>query len=224
MIIDSVLLSACPLFEGIGAEDREAMLACLGARQLTCEKDSAIFREGDPAVPIGIVVGGSVQIIREDYYGNRSILARIGPSGLFGETFACAGAETFPVSAVAAEDCTVLLIDSRRITSPCQNACGFHRQMIYNMLKIVAEKNLLLNRKIEIISRRTTREKLMAYLLLQAKQHGSDSFTIPYDRQALADYLEVERSAMSAEISKLRRDGILESEKNRFRLLNQEPH
>ena len=224
MHIDVTLLAACPLFAGIGAEDRRAMLACLSARALTFEKGAAIFREGDPAVPIGIVVGGSVQIIREDYYGNRSILARIGPSGLFGETFACAGAETFPVSAVAAEDCTVLLIDSRRITSPCQNACGFHRQIIYNMLKIVAEKNLLLNRKIEIISRRTTQEKLMAYLLLQAKQHGSDSFTIPYDRQALADYLEVERSAMSAEISKLRRDGILESEKNRFRLLKQEPH
>ena len=219
MRIDPVLLSGCPLFEGIGAEDRAAMLACLGARQLTFEKAAAIFREGDPAIPIGIVLQGSVQIVREDYYGNRSILARIGPSSLFGETFACAGAGTFPVSAVAAEDSSVLLIDSRRITSPCQNACGFHRQMIYNMLKIVAEKNLLLNQKLEIISRRTTREKLMAYLLQQAKLHGSDSFTIPYDRQSLADYLEVERSAMSAEISKLRRDGILESEKNRFRLL-----
>lgn len=220
MRIDPKILSNCALFSGIREEDRIPMLGCLGARQVRCEKHQVIFREGDPATTIGIVLEGSVQIIREDYYGNRSILTRIGPAGLFGETFACAGAEAFPVSAVAAEDGSVLLLDSRRITATCSNACGFHHQMIYNMLQVVAKKNLILNQKIEIISRRTTREKLMAYLLLQAKQHGSESFTIPYDRQALADYLEVERSAMSAELSKLRKDGILECEKNRFRLLS----
>jgi len=218
--IDPKILSSCVLFAGIKEEDRLPMLGCLGAKLMTRKNDETIFREGDPAVSIGIVLEGSVQIIREDYYGNRSILTRIDPAGLFGETFACAGADAFPVSAVAAENCTVLLLDSRRITTPCHNACGFHHQMIYNMLQVVAKKNLILNQKIEITSRRTTREKLMAYLLLQAKQHGSDTFTIPYDRQALADYLGVERSAMSVEISKLRKDGILECEKNRFRLLS----
>ena len=94
--------------------------------------------------------------------------------------------------------------------------------MIFNMMKVVSSKNLLLNQKLEIISKRTTREKLMAYLLHQAKLHGSDTFTIPYDRQALADYLEVERSAMSAEISKLRRDGIIDSSRSTFRLLKAE--
>ena len=140
---------------------------------------------------------------------------------MFGESFACADVKRFPVSVVAVEDSQVLLIDSRRITVTCANACGFHNQMIFNLLKVVANKNLVLNQKIEITSRRTTREKLMAYLLLQAKIHRSDTFTIPYDRQALADYLEVERSAMSAEIGKLRRDGIIDCEKSTFRLLKQ---
>jgi len=138
---------------------------------------------------------------------------------LFGASFACAGVASYPVSAVAVEDSLVLLINSRRITATCCNACSFHNQMIYNMLKVVATNNLALNQKIEITSKRTTREKLMAYLLSQAKLHGSDQFTIPYDRQALADYLEVERSAMSAEISKLKKDGVIDCHKSNFILL-----
>lgn len=219
--MNPAVLNQCALFDGIRPEEREPMLGCLGARVVDAPKNSYLFREGDPAVQVGIVLEGCVQMVREDYYGNRSILARIEPAGLFGESFACADVEVFPVSAEAVEDSRVLLIDSRRITTTCCNACDFHSRMIFNMLKVVANKNLVLNRKIEITSRRTTREKLMAYLLMQAKLHNSDTFTIPYDRQGLADYLEVERSAMSAEISKLRRDGIIECEKSVFRLLKQ---
>ena len=219
MNIDPTLLRNCALFEGIRSEDLLPMLGCLGAKAVSAAKNQVIFQEGDPAHSLGIVLTGSVQVIREDYYGNRSILARIGPAGLFAESFACAGVASLPISVVAVENSTVLLIDSRRITLTCQNACGFHSQMIFNMMKVVASKNLLLNQKLEIISKRTTREKLMAYLLHQAKLHGSDTFTIPYDRQALADYLEVERSAMSAEISKLRKDGIIECDRSTFHLL-----
>ena len=186
---------------------------------LEIKKNQFVFQEGDPADKIGIVLEGSVQLVREDYYGNRSIVARIEPSGIIGESFAFSNNATFPVSVVAAEDCRVMLIDSRRIAVTCSNACAFHNRMIFNMLKIIANKNLVLNQKIEITSKRTTREKLMTYLTTQAKAHNSDSFIIPYDRQALADYLEVERSAMSAEISKLRRDGIIDCQKSHFRLL-----
>ena len=219
MRINPEILGRCMLFSGIRAEDRVPMLGCLGAKVLPVVKDQVIFREGDPADRIGVVLAGAVELVREDYYGNRSLLARIGPADLFGEGFAYAGIETFPINAVAVEDGSVLVLDSRRITTPCCNACSFHNQMIFNMLTVVARKNLLLNRKIEITSKRTTREKLMAYLLAQAKEQGSDTFTIPYDRQALADYLEVERSAMSAELSKLRKAGVLEYHKNSFRLL-----
>ena len=214
------ILQQCMLFHGIEERELGGMLQCLGAQEKRFEKKQTIAAEGETARRIGVVLSGEVQIEQMDYYGNRSILTKLEPSDLFGETFACAGTEKLPVDVIAAEDCAVLFIECSRIMTPCTNACGFHHQMIYNMLQVVAKKNLILNQKIEIISRRTTREKLMAYLLLQAKQHGSESFTIPYDRQALADYLEVERSAMSAELSKLRKDGILECEKNRFRLLS----
>ena len=213
------ILDSCLLFENVHPEDRTKMLACLGAKELEAKRGSVIFSEGDPALYVGIVLSGQVQLEREDYYGNRSIISSAGPGELFGESFACAGLKTYPVTAAAVEDSRVMLIDSRRITATCCNACSFHNQMIYNMLKVVATNNLSLNRKIEITSKRTTREKLMAYLMTQAKLHGSNCFTIPYDRQALADYLEVERSAMSAEISKLKKDGIIDCNKSQFCLL-----
>ena len=195
------------------------MLSCLGARTRSLTKNQIIFQEGDPARDVGIVLSGAVQIVKEDYYGKRSIVARIGPGELFGESFACAGVRALPVSVVASEDSLVAIIDCHRITVSCSNACAFHSRMIFNLLRVVASKNLLFNQKIEITSKRTTREKLMTYLLSQAKLHGSDSFTIPYDRQALADYLGVERSAMSTELGKLRREGVLECDKSWFKLL-----
>lgn len=213
------ILDTCLLFEGVAPQDRSAMLSCLGAKEMDVSRNQVIFSEGDPATFVGIVVSGGVQLVRDDFYGNRSIVAYAGPGELFGESFACAGVKAFPISAVAVEDGRIILIDSRRITTTCCNACSFHSQMIYNMLKVVATNNLALNQKIEITSKRTTREKIMAYLLHQAKLHGSNSFTIPYDRQALADYLEVERSAMSAEISKLKKDGVIDCHRSSFRLL-----
>jgi len=213
------VLSKCSLFDGIDSKDLSAVLACLGARISDYQKNQIIFQEGDPAKYVGIVLSGAAQIIQEDYYGNRSILARVEPSELFGESFACAGISALPVSVTASESCQVMLIDCRRITVSCSSACSFHNKMIFNLLRVVATKNLLFHQKLHITSHRTTREKLMAYLLAQAKQADSRSFTIPYDRQALADYLGVDRSAMAAEISKLRRDGVISCEKSRFELL-----
>lgn len=213
------ILQDCPLFDGIDGRDLPGMLGCLGAKSSQFKKGQAIFREGDSPIFVGIVLTGSVQLIREDYYGNRSIMAHIGPTQLFGESYAFSGAQTLPVSVVADEDTRILLLDSRRISVCCSNACAFHSRVIFNLLRLVATKNLVLHQKIQITAKRTTREKLMAYLLNQAKLQGSNSFTIPYDRQALADYLEVDRSGLSAEISKLRREGIIECEKSNFRLL-----
>ena len=213
------LLQSCPLFNGIRSEDLQGMLGCLGARTVHVKKGQSVFREGDTTMFVGIVLTGAVQLLREDYFGNRSILGHIGATQLFGESYAFSGAKALPVSVVAEEDCQILLLDSRRITTCCCNACEFHNRIIFNLLQLVATKNLLLHQKIQVTSKRTTREKLMTYLLSQAKLQGSNEFTIPYDRQALADYLEVDRSGLSAEISKLRKEGVLESEKNRFRLL-----
>jgi len=213
------ILEKCSLFAGIDREDIGAMLGCLRARVQSYGRQQTIFAEGDDACYVGILLSGSAQVVKEDFYGNRSIMTQVEPGELFGESFACAGVAQMPVSVVAQEPSQVMIIDSRCITVSCCNACSFHSRMIFNLLKIVAQRNLQCNQKIEITSKRTTREKLMAYLMAQAKLRGSNSFTIPYDRQALADYLGVERSAMSAEISKLRKDGIITTQKSSFTLL-----
>ena len=213
------ILRECPLFDRIGDESLKEMLGCLNAKERSYKKGDVVFAEGDKAKYLGIVLEGSVQLVRVDYYGNRSILANIEPPQLFGEAFACAGLKSLPVDAVAAADTRILLLDAQRIARPCGNACPCHGQTILNLLHIVAKKNLVLHQKIEITSKRSTREKLMTYLLLQAKKAKSHTFTVPYDRQELADYLEVDRSGLSAEISKLRNEKVLECRRSTFTLL-----
>lgn len=213
------ILKVCPLFQGIEEGQLTALLGCFGAKPASYAKNEMVFLEGEPAQYVGIVLTGQVRVLREDYYGNRSIIGRVGPGQLFGESFACADVPALPVSVTAAENSRVLLVDRRRLLFPCSNACSFHSRMIFNLMKIMAAKNLMFHQKIEVTSKRTTREKLMTYLMLQAKEHGSNRFEIPFDRQELADYLEVDRSGLSAEISKLRAEGVLESRKNGFVLL-----
>ena len=216
------VIEKCPLFYGISQSDFSGMLHCLGARLLEMKKGQSVVREGDETHWVGVILSGSVHLIREDYYGVRSVLSHIGPAQIFGEAYAFSEAQALPVSVVPDQDGKVLMLDSRRIVSCCSNACDFHNRMIFNLLRLVANKSLMLHQKIEITSKRTTRQKLMSYLVYQAKLKNSVSFTIPFDRQALADYLEVDRSGLSAQISQLRKEGILESEKNYFRLLKPE--
>ena len=196
------------------------MLTCLGAKIESFDKKYTIFAEGSPAKYIGIVLSGSVQIIQVDYYGNRSILSDIGEAHMFAEAFACAEMAEIPVSVIANDPCEIMFIDCSHILHTCHNNCGFHQQLIFNLMKDLASKTILFHQKIEITSKRTTRDKLLAYLMLEAKRANSDSFHIPFDRQELADYLEVERSGLSAEIGKLKKEGIIENSKNFFRLMD----
>lgn len=213
------ILQKSPLFFGVEKDDILPMLECLDGTLRICPKGSIVFAEGDRPTHLGVVLEGEVRITRTDYYGNRSIVAAVKASQVFGETFACAEVQSLPVDIMAAADSILLMIDVRRIISTCCNACTFHNRIIYNLMKQTAAKNLMFHRKLEITSKRTTRDKLMTYLLMTAKEQGSSGFEIPYDRQELADYLEVDRSGLSAEISKLRREGVLTAEKNRFTLL-----
>ena len=213
------ILKKCPLFYGIAEDNLLRMLTCLGARVTEFDKKYTIFAEGSPAKHIGIVLSGAAQIIQVDYYGNRSILSDVKPSEIFAEAFACAECNSLPIYVIATEPCEVMLIECSHVLHTCQNNCGFHQALIFNLMKDLATKSLRFHERIEITSKRSTREKLLAYLVLQAKNAGSDSFEIPFDRQELADYLEVDRSGLSAEISKMRKEGILESHKNHFTLL-----
>ena len=211
------ILSRCPLFAGISREEMPEILGCLDKRVAKIPKGDPVFLEGEPARFVGVVLSGGVQIVRDDYYG-RSVLTVAAPGGLFAEAFACAGLETLPVSAFAVQNSTVLLLDCSRVMTGCGHDCLFHSRLVFNLLQGIARKNLALTEKIRCMSRKTTREKLMEFLLDQAKRHGSAEFTIPYDRQALADYLGVERSAMSAEIGKLKKDGLIETSGAWFRV------
>lgn len=213
------ILSATPLFAGITKDELQAMLHCLEARVVNVRKGDPVFLEGDPSGFIGVVLTGGVQIFQEDYYGGRSLLAYGEAGEIFAEVFACAGVKDMPVSGYAAKDSTIMLLSCQKMLTVCSNSCIFHNRLVKNLLQVVARKNLNLNRKIQFMSQKTTREKLMTYLLDQAKLAGSPEFTIPLDRQALADFLGVERSAMSAELSKLRKAGVLESTGSHFRLL-----
>jgi CRP-like cAMP-binding protein len=195
------------------------MLTCFGAKREKFEKRNDILSEGVRVKDIGIMISGEAQEVRLDYFGNRSIISEISSSEVFGEDFACAEAGELPFSVVATEPCEVMFIDCAHILHTCHNNCGFHQQLIYNLMKILASKTLKFHERIEITSHRTTREKLLAYLDIESKKQGKRSFEIPFDRQELADYLEVERSGLSAEISKLRSEGMIKSEKNRFTLL-----
>lgn len=213
------LLKRSPLFANIEGDGLFALLGCLGTVEKRYKKGETVFSEGEKATHVGIVCRGEVQTERIDYDGNRTIVSNATRGDLFGEAFACAEVEQLPVSVIATEDTDVLLFDCRHITRTCCKACAFHQQIIFNLLKITAQKSIQLHQRAEIISHRTTREKLLAYLNQQAKQAGSRAFIIPFDRQALADYLEVDRSGLSAEISKLRKENILKSVKNEFELL-----
>lgn len=214
------VLRRCPLFYNIKDSEFTEMLNCLGTKVRKYGKNEVVFHEGDPVRYVGIVLSGEVQIVQVDYFGNRSLVASIESSELFGESFACAGISRIPVDVIASEDTEIMLIDCLKIIQSCSNACEFHRQMIYNLMKIVAAKNLIFHQKIEIISKRSTREKLMTYLLWQAKRNNSNRFTIPYNRQELADYLGIDRSGLSVEISKLCREGVIVSRRNYFEILS----
>lgn len=213
------VLKNCPLFQDIDEERLFKMLTCLGARVESYDKKYTVFAEGSPARYVGIVLSGSVQIVQIDYYGNRSIHSYMKESDVFGDPFACAQLPVLPISVVAGEPCEVMLIEADHILHTCQNNCGFHQQLIFNMMKELANKTLLFHQKIEVVSKRTTKDKLLTYLSQEAKKKNSHNFDIPYDRQELADYLEVDRSGLSAEISKLKKEGVLESRKNHFELL-----
>lgn len=212
-------LAKCELFTNIDASSLGIVLDCLAARFELYDKGEFIFSAGDPATRVGVVCSGCVRVIREDVFGNRTVMAVLSEGDIFGESLVCAKVEQMPVSVEAAEPCEILLIDYRKIISSCPSSCSFHPMMVENMLGILAEKNLMLNGKIEALSGRGTRAKLMAYLSSEAAKSGGRKFRIPLDRQELADYLAVDRSAMSAELSRMKRDGLIEFDRSDFELL-----
>ncbi len=213
------VIAKCPIFEGISFEEISAMLSCLQSKKEYFEKGSYILQTGESLDSVGLLLSGKGMIVQEDFWGNRNILSEILPGQIFGEAFACSSKNVLNVNAAAEKNSWVLWLNVGRILKTCPTACEHHNKVIRNLLSALAQKNILLNEKLTHMGQRKTREKLMSYLSSQAQKSGKPEFEIPFNRQQLADYLSVERSAMSMELSRLKSDGIIDFDKNRFKLL-----
>ena len=210
------LMKHSKLFYGITETEIESMMSCLSATTRSFQKGDCIFRRGERITSVAMLLEGSIHIQKEDFWGNLSILNKISEGELFGEVYACLEQNEILYDAIAVKPCTVLFLDVNRVLTVCPSACQFHGRLIRNLLSVVASKNRLLTQKLEYISQRTTREKLLSYLSEQSLRAGSPSFDIPFNRQQLADFLSVDRSAMSNELCKMRDEGILLFERSHF--------
>lgn len=208
-----------PLFAGINVEDRKAMLGCIGYHIGTFRKGDIVAFEEENMKHIGIVLTGSVDMIKEDLWGNKTLLIRSYRDDVFGETFACGSDNLSVVTFMVSEDAKILFLPFDRVMHSCTMACRFHHQLIENMVHIIANKNRDLMRKVEVVSKRTIREKLLAYLSIQAQIHQSRHFEIPLGRIELAEYLCVDRSALTRELAKMKEDGLIDYDRNCFQML-----
>ena len=213
------VLKRTKLFSGVGEEDISSLLSCLGARKKEYKKGEYILREGEHISDIFILVEGKIHIQKDDYWGNRSILSVISVGEMFGEGYAAPESGALLNDVVAVEVSSVIFFDVKRILTTCSSACRFHNMIVQNMFFAISDKNRKLVQKLGHMSGRTTRTKLISYLSEEAKRQGSSAFTVPFNRQQLADYLCVDRSAMSNELCKMRDEGMIKFEKSRFELL-----
>lgn len=216
---ETVLLQACPLFAGIAPGELSALLPGLQASVHGYAKGAYIYSAGAAAPALGVVLAGRVHVQQEDFWGARSIMGGFGPGQLFAETYALLPAEPMAVSVLAVEESRVLFLDVHKMLAPGAVGGALRARLVQNLLGVLARKNRMLTGKLTHMARRTTRQKLLSYLSAESLRQGSDSFRIPFDRQELADYLAVDRSALSAELGRLRDAGVLRFAKDRFRLL-----
>ena len=209
------------LFLGISTDDYEKLLHCLSARLAGYAKGDVILMSGDAIYNVGLVLDGRVTIVKEDIDGNSTILTEMSASDIFGEVFVCADVPHSPVTILASEDTQILYVDYKKIISTCRSACPFHIKLIENMLKIIADKTLMLNQKIEILSKRSIRKKLICFFDYQ--RGTADKFTIPYNREEMANYLCIDRSALSFELCKMRDENLIKFNRNSFETLAKYP-
>ncbi|MFI3225828.1 MAG: Crp/Fnr family transcriptional regulator [Clostridia bacterium] len=215
-------LKKVALFYDISDEDILSLLQCLEAKKVQYLANQVIFSQGEMVELVGIVLSGNIQIIKDDFYGNRNIVSNVGECELFAEAFVCANVEKMPVSVISTVKSEILLINYKKLTTVCKSTCGFHSKMVFNMLKILASKNVNITQKIDILSKRTTKDKILSYLYGEFQKNGRKIFEIPLNRQQMADFLFVDRSALSNELAKLKKDGVIDFNKNKFEIFNEE--
>lgn len=214
------MLKQTQLFSGVSEEEIGTMLSCLQARLCTYQKGSFILRQGEPLDSILVLAEGKLHIQQDDYWGNRSIIDMVSAGETFGEAYAAPQSGVLMNDVFAVEDSVVLYFDVRRMITVCSSACRFHTMVVQNLFFSISGKNRRLVQKLTFMTKRTTREKLLAYLSEEANRRNSAEFSIPFNRQQLADFLSVDRSAMSNELSKMRDEGLIRFDRNHFVLLH----
>jgi len=213
------ILKKTQLFSGVSDEEIKAMLNCLQARICTYKKGEYVLRQGEHIHNFLVLVEGKLHIQHDDYWGNRSIINIVNVGEMFGEAYTAPESDALMNDVLSVEDSTVIFFDVNRIITVCSSACRFHSMVVKNLFFAISEKNRKLVQKLTFMTKRTTREKLIAYLSEESKRQGSSEFSIPFNRQQLADFLSVDRSAMSNELCKMRDEGLIEFRKNRFVLM-----
>ncbi|MCL2654231.1 MAG: Crp/Fnr family transcriptional regulator [Coriobacteriia bacterium] len=216
----SLLIHLSPLFKGISKEESLQLFSCLEVRHHSYRKGNYVFLAGQHTTDIGLLYSGQLDILQDDVWGNRRILERVTPGEMFAAAFSCADIERIPISVRATQPSEVLLFDYRRVLTTCSSACQFHTQLILNMLELLSRKSIAMMEKIGNITRHSTREKVLSFLSQQAQLRQTQSFEISFNRQELAEYLAVDRSALSTELGRLRDEGVLRFSKNHFELLS----
>ncbi|MDL2215546.1 Crp/Fnr family transcriptional regulator [Ruminococcaceae bacterium OttesenSCG-928-N02] len=218
MQIDQKLLQSIPLFKGIKGPEFDALFSCVGAKEEHFEKGEFVFLNGDHTNSIGIVLLGRVQVIKEDVFGNRAVLNDLGPKAVFGESFVCGGNYALTVSVQAVQSSDILFLPFDRIMHICPSACGYHNTLIKNMVEMVSRKNIKLMENLEITTKHSLREKVLAYLSQLAQEQGTATVTSALGRVDLADFLGADRSALTRELGRMRDAGLIQFEKNTYTL------
>ena len=208
-----------PLFDGVKPEDRKTMLGCIGYHIGTFRKGDIVAFEEENIKHIGIIISGAVDMIKEDLWGNKTMLVRMRKNELFGETFACGSDNLSVVTFLVSEDAQILFMPFDRVMHSCTMACVFHHRLIENMVVIIANKNRDLMRKVEVVSKKSLREKILAYLSIQSQSQGSNRFEVPLGRVEWAEYLCADRSALTRELARMKDDGLIDYHRNSFEIL-----
>ncbi|MDQ0508646.1 CRP-like cAMP-binding protein [Peptoniphilus ivorii] len=216
--MDTAFLTETELFAGIRPDEMDRLLVCLSATRRQYKKGDTIFSADTRLTEIGLVLTGSVHVIINYFWGDANIFGHVEEGEIFGEAYAALHKETL-TEVVAAEDAEILFLNMHKILTTCEQSCAFHHRLIYNIVGISARKNLALSARMVHIAPKSIRDRVFAYLSQQALEASDREFSIPFSRQELADYLGVNRSALSAELSRMQKDGKIAFHKNRFRLL-----
>ena len=214
------IIGNCPLFENIKTEELKTLLSCMNSYKKNYESDEYIFFTGSEINYVGIVLSGSLEILKEDLAGSRHILDFLGPSDIFAEGIACTKKHVSPVTVRTKESSSVLFIPFEKIIKTCSNSCNFHIQLIKNMMMLLGEKNYTMNQKMELLILKGMREKLASYLLLESNKHKSLTFQIVPNRNELAEYLNVSRTSMCRELARMKDLGILDYYQHSFKILS----